>query len=145
MSACNTSSHGSFWNERASWMCYHWSRSLLIATPITCVLYGPTVASGAQRDSVQQATDADWLTRTRDSRCAEPFRTRPPSCVPGPLDPLNVSQCKILWRCFVLSLAIIWLLLVHLKMRNCADKRVGALYVSFLKGNDNETVSGRFV
>jgi hypothetical protein len=32
-----------------------------------------------ERQSIQQATEADWLTRTHDSRCAEPYKTRPPS------------------------------------------------------------------
>jgi hypothetical protein len=30
---------------------------------------------------VQQVTEADWLTRPRDSRCAEPSKLQPPSCV----------------------------------------------------------------
>jgi hypothetical protein len=37
----------------------------------------------AERDEeLRQATEADWLTRTRDSRCAEPSKTRPPSFMP---------------------------------------------------------------
>jgi hypothetical protein len=35
-----------------------------------------------ETESAQQATEADWLTRERDSRCAEPSKTRPPSYVP---------------------------------------------------------------
>jgi hypothetical protein len=31
---------------------------------------------------VRRETDADWLTIARDSRCAEPSKTRPPSFVP---------------------------------------------------------------
>jgi hypothetical protein len=31
--------------------------------------------------SVRQATEADWLTRARDSTCAEASKTRPPSFV----------------------------------------------------------------
>jgi hypothetical protein len=30
---------------------------------------------------IQQATEAYWLTRARDSRCAEPFKSQPPSSV----------------------------------------------------------------
>jgi hypothetical protein len=40
----------------------------------------------AETDSVQQATDAYWLARACDSRCAEPTKTRPPSYVPVTLD-----------------------------------------------------------
>jgi hypothetical protein len=43
-------------------------------------------AVGAQRArerlSIQQATEADWLTTARDFKCAEPSKTRPPSHVP---------------------------------------------------------------
>jgi hypothetical protein len=35
----------------------------------------------AQRQSAQQTTEGYWLTRTRDSRCAEPSKPRPPSYV----------------------------------------------------------------
>jgi hypothetical protein len=40
------------------------------------ILYTPTT-----RASVQQVTEADWLTRGRDSRCAEASKTQPPSFV----------------------------------------------------------------
>jgi hypothetical protein len=32
--------------------------------------------------NMQQVNEADWLTRPRDSRCAEPSKPRPSSCVP---------------------------------------------------------------
>jgi hypothetical protein len=37
-----------------------------------------TKAGGAHSgtESVQQATEPDWLTRARDFKCAEPFKTR---------------------------------------------------------------------
>jgi hypothetical protein len=35
-----------------------------------------------ERQRMQQATESDWLTTTRDSRCAEPSKTRPFSHVP---------------------------------------------------------------
>jgi hypothetical protein len=35
-----------------------------------------------ERESVQQATEADLLTRTHDSGCAEPSKTRPLSSMP---------------------------------------------------------------
>jgi hypothetical protein len=33
-------------------------------------------------ERVQQAIVADWITKAHDSRCAEPFKSRPPSYVP---------------------------------------------------------------
>lgn len=41
-----------------------------------------TVRRERWRDSVQQATEAERLTRTCDSKCAEQSKTRPPSYVP---------------------------------------------------------------
>lgn len=38
------------------------------------------------RASVQQVTEAEWLTRPRDSRCAEESKTEPPSFVPRNLE-----------------------------------------------------------
>jgi hypothetical protein len=35
-----------------------------------------------ERQSVRQAIEADWLTRARDFKCAEPSKTQPPSYVP---------------------------------------------------------------
>jgi hypothetical protein len=43
-----------------------------------------------QAESVQQATDADWLTRARDGRCAEPSKSPPPLSV--------VLTCVGVWR-----------------------------------------------
>jgi hypothetical protein len=39
----------------------------------------------ARRDSVQLATEPDWLTRARDCKRAERYKTRPPSYLPATL------------------------------------------------------------
>jgi hypothetical protein len=48
-------------------------------------------ADGAQRESVQQGNNADWFTRARDIRCAEPSKTRPPPYVSVTLPLLGAS------------------------------------------------------
>jgi hypothetical protein len=47
----------------------------------------------AQRDrlSVQQATEAYWITRARDFTCAEMTEIRPPSYVPVALPRMTVT------------------------------------------------------
>jgi hypothetical protein len=40
-------------------------------------------------DSVQQATEAHWLRRARDFKCAEPSKSRPPSYMPATLWPVR--------------------------------------------------------
>lgn len=39
-------------------------------------------------------TKPDWLTRARDSGCAKPSKTRPPSYVPVNLDLHNITMNK---------------------------------------------------
>jgi hypothetical protein len=39
-------------------------------------------AGGAKIQSTEQATLADWLTKARDNRCAEPSKSQSPSYVP---------------------------------------------------------------
>jgi hypothetical protein len=47
--------------------------------PPTCLLLTVSEARSYFASTIQTATKADWLTRTRDSRCAEPSKTLPPS------------------------------------------------------------------
>jgi hypothetical protein len=65
---------------------HHLSRSLVLV-------------GGAQRElkSVQQATEADWLTRARDIRCAEESKTRPPLYVAIMLDGIDFQASGCVW------------------------------------------------
>jgi hypothetical protein len=70
---------------------------------VLSIIYWPAgkMAGGTQREwerqSVQQATEAHWLTRAGDTICAEPSKTRRASNVPATLgSPILVPFCPFL-------------------------------------------------